>query len=84
MKELITESEFLYRQPCAPKKTPTDKYYYRLCNRLADMCIREKLLADWPEMMLKRVLLGVVDYFQDILTDSGIFRSFCEEHRRLY
>ena len=84
MKEFITESEFLYRQPSAPQKTSTDKYYYRLCNRLADMCLREKLLDDYSEIMLKRVLLGVVDYFQDILTDSGVFRSFSEEHKKLY
>lgn len=84
MEDLIKEQDFLYRQPCAPHKIPTDPYYFRLCNRLAEICKREKLLQDWGDVMLKRVIIGIVDYFQDILTDTGIFRSFSEQHFKLY
>lgn len=84
MKEIITEQQFLLRQPCYPQKTPTDRYYFRLTNRLGDMLRRENLLQDWPESVVGRAVLGVVGYFQDILTDSGIFRSFTERHHALY
>lgn len=84
MKELISEAEFLSRQPGSPQKTPTDKYYFRLCNRLVDLCHKEQVLTAWDDVILKRVILGIVGYFQDILTDTGIFRSFIEEHRRMY
>lgn len=84
MKEVISEQQFLLRQPCYPKKTPTDRYYFRLSNRLADICKRENLLDGWPEGVVARGILGVVGYFQDILTDSGVFRSFIEMNNRLY
>lgn len=84
MKDIISEQQFLLRQPNYPSKSPSDKFFYRLTNRLADICRREDLLSDWPDIALGRAVLGVVGYFQDILTDSGIFRSFIEEHRRLY
>lgn len=84
MKDIISEQQFLLRQPNFPERTPSDRYYFRLSNRLADICRREKLLTDWPENVVGRAMLGLVGYFQDILTDSGLFRSMIEEHRRLY
>lgn len=84
MKDIISEQQFLLRQPNYPQKTSSDKFYYRLTNRLADICRREGLLSDWPDVAIGRAMLGIVGYFQDILTDSGIFRSFTEEHNRLY
>ncbi len=82
--DLISEQQFLLRQPCFPQKTATDKYYFRLTNRLADICRKENLLPGWPESVVGRAILGAVGYFQDILTDSGIFRSFTEWHNRMY
>lgn len=84
MKELISEQQFLLRQPCFPEKTATDKYFFRLANRLADICSKKALLPGWPESVVGRTILGIVGYFQDILTDSGIFRSFTEWHNRMY
>lgn len=84
MKELVSEQQFLLRQPCFPKKTPTDKYYFRLTNRLADILRRDDILQNFDESVIVKVLLGAVGYFQDILTDSGVFRSFTEQHKALY
>ncbi|MDE6330320.1 MAG: DUF3843 family protein [Muribaculaceae bacterium] len=84
MKDLISEQQFLLRQPCFPKKTPTDRFYFRLCNNLADIRVKESLLPGWSESVVARAILGVVGYFQDIMTDSGVFRSMTEEHHRLY
>lgn len=84
MKELVSEQQFLLRQPCFPKKTPTDKYYFRLSNHLADLLKKRNLLAAWPESVVGRAILGIVGYFQDIMTDTGIFRSFTARHYELY
>ncbi len=84
MKEIVSEQQFLLRQPCFPKKTPTDRYYLRLTNRLGDLVQKNNLLPGWPDAVIGRALLGIVGYFQDILTDSGIFRSFTEQHNRMY
>lgn len=84
MKDIISEQQFLLHQPYYPEKSQSDKFYYRLTNRLADICRREGLLNSWSDIELGRAMLCVVGYFQDILTDSGIFRSFTEEHLRLY
>ncbi|MDE6273282.1 MAG: DUF3843 family protein [Muribaculaceae bacterium] len=84
MKEIVSEQQFLLRQPCFPKKTPTDRYFFRLTNRLGDILRKNELLGGWPDNVIGRALLGVTGYFQDILTDSGIFRSFTEQHRKMY
>lgn len=80
----ISEQQFLIRQPAFPKKSPTDPFYFRLSNRLADIISEQKLLADWPESANIRVALGLTSYLQDILTDSGVWRSFINHHNELY
>ncbi len=84
MKELISEQLFLLRQPKFPEKSPTDPFYFKLANHLADIIKKENLLAGWEEVLYGRVALGLTGYFQDILTDSGIWRSFITENERLY
>lgn len=74
----------MVRQPSFPRKTPTTDYYLRLANMMADACINRKVLVGWPEAIIARAVLGLVGYFQDILTDSGIWRSFIECHNKMY
>lgn len=80
----ISEQQFLIRQPAYPRKSPTDPFYYRLANRLADIIAEGNLLPDWPESVCIRVALSLTGYLQDILTDSGIWRSFINRHNELY
>lgn len=84
MKNLISKEQFLLRQPAYPQVTLTDPYYYDVANRLASKIKNEKLLEDWPESVANRVALGLTGYLQDILTDSGIWRSFIERCHVLY
>ncbi|MDE5552772.1 MAG: DUF3843 family protein [Muribaculaceae bacterium] len=84
MKELISEQQFLVRQPSYPKITPTTGYYHHLANLMANACIERGILKDWPEAIIARTVLALVGYFQDIMTDSGIWRSFIECHRAKY
>ena len=84
MKNPISKEQFLIRQPAYPQLTLTDPYYYEIANRLAIKIREDKLLEGWPEGVTDRVALGLTGYLQDILTDSGLWRSFIERCHVLY
>ena len=84
MKNPISKEQFLIRQPAYPQLTLTDPYYYEIANRLAIKIREDKLLEGWPEGETDRVALGLTGYLQDILTDSGLWRSFIERCHVLY
>lgn len=84
MKALISEQQFLVRQPSYPAHTETTEYYYRLANMLAESAIGRKVLEGWPTEVICRAAAGLVGYLQDVLTDSGLWRSFVDTHMKLY
>lgn len=84
MKDLISEQKFLLKQPSYPEKTPADKFYHNFANRLANIIENENLLSGWPRPLHIAVALGLTGYLQDILTDSGLWRSFIQENNSLY
>ncbi len=80
----ISAKEFMRMQPNAKKVTEAEKYYIELASRLAqhwDDCGRFTHLSDSER---QAVVLAVVGYFQDIVTDAGIWRSFSMMHSHLY
>ncbi|MCM1377197.1 MAG: DUF3843 family protein [Clostridium sp.] len=76
--------QFEMRQPDGEKDSLVDKYYYDLTNRLISTVNDHDLLPEWPGVVVARALMGVVGYFQDIVVDSGVWRSFIDMNRRLY
>lgn len=84
MAELISKEQFLIKQPSFPEETVTDGYYHRLANLLAESMIKRKILEDWPKEVIARSALCVTGYIQDVICDSGLWRSFIESHRRMY
>lgn len=80
----IDIKDFLIRQPLFPKQVPTDKYYLIVANRLLDIFKHSALAESVPESVGKRMCLGLTGYFQDIIADAGIWRSFIEANRKLY
>lgn len=81
---MISKEQFLLRQPAAPEVTETDKFYFDLCNRLADVAKERKLFPSYPEKVVERAALCLIGYYQDVICDAGIWRSFINECRRLY
>ena len=81
---MITMQQFLLRQPAAPEETTTDRYYLDLANRLVDIAVREKLFPGYPEKAIERAAMALIGYYQDVICDAGIWRSFITECRRLY
>lgn len=80
----ITPQQFLLRQPAFPDAKASDIYYFELTN---------KLLADWADCgalptldddVMQRAALCVVGYYQDIISDAGLWRAFINECHRMY
>lgn len=81
---MITKEQFLLRQPSMPEETETDKFYFELCNRLADIAREQGLFPSYPEKVMERAALALIGYYQDVICDAGVWRSFISECRRLY
>ena len=81
---MITMQQFLVRQPAAPEVTSTDKFYLDLANHLTEIAKTEKLFGDYPEKVIERAAMTLIGYYQDVICDAGIWRSFITECRRLY
>ena len=80
----ITIKEFMLKQPNYPEVAESDKYYIILANRLAKLLENSRLLVNTPEQVRKDVVLAVVGYYQDIVADAGIWRSFSTMCKELY
>ena len=81
---MITKEQFLMRQPSAPEVTSTDKYYFNLCNSLISIAEEKKLFPSYPAKVVERAALCLIGYYQDVICDAGVWRSFITENRRLY
>lgn len=81
---MITKPQFLLRQPAAPEETSTDKFYFDLCNTLITIAKERNLFPSYPEKVKERAALCLIGYYQDVICDAGIWRSFINENRRLY
>ena len=81
---MITKEQFLLRQPSMPEETTTDNFYFNLCNRLAEVAGEKKLFPSYPEKVVERAALILIGYYQDVISDAGVWRSFINECRRLY
>lgn len=84
MEERISLQQFELRQPDFKREESHEKFFLHLSNRLLNEVIEGKLLPRWPEEVVARAAMGVVGYYQDILADAGLWRSFITMHRHLY
>jgi len=81
---MISMQQFLLRQPAGPEETPTDRYYLDLANRLVEEAKLKSLFPSYPDKVVERTAMAVIGYYQDVICDSGVWRSFISECRRLY
>ena len=81
---MITMQQFLVRQPAAPEETSTDRFYLDLANRLAEEAKKGNWFPSYPEKVVERTAMAVIGYYQDVICDAGVWRSFITECRRMY
>ncbi len=83
MKEIELQ-EFLPLQPSYPQVSQTDEYYCKVANRLISVWSDGKVFKNIPESLVRRIALCLTGYFQDIISDAGVWRSFINGCRKLY
>ncbi len=71
-------------QPNYPEVADSDKYFAVVASRLAKVWDNLHLMSNVSDELKKRVILAVVGYYQDIIADAGIWRSFSILCEKLY
>ena len=80
----IDKRDYMMMQPGYPDESEADKFYFGMANEMASALDNSELLRLFGEPIVKDVVLAVTGYFQDIVADAGIWRSFCTIHKHLY
>ncbi|MDD2962001.1 MAG: DUF3843 family protein [Muribaculaceae bacterium] len=80
----ISKKEFLLLQPGYPETSESDDFYYSIVLSLIDTLHDSNILKKYGENITKEIILSITGYYQDIVADSGIWRSFCTTHYELY
>ncbi len=80
----ISVKEFMQMQPGYPAVGDTDKYYYVIAVHVARAWDKSGVLTDIDERARVRVVLMVMGYYQDIVADAGLWRTFTMLHGQRY
>lgn len=80
----IDQKEYLLMQPGYPEVRESDKFYFGLANDVLRSVEQTKLAERIGEKTLKDVVLACIGYYQDVIVDGGLWRSFCTLHEELY
>jgi len=80
----ITMRQFLFTQPDSEVEQATDKAYLTIANKLLRHWDKKCLLQEAQDDLKKVVCIGLTGYYQDIISDAGVWRSFINECKRLY
>ena len=76
----ISVKDFMERQPNHPKVAETDQYYLWIALRLAKLWDESPWLRTLDDSVRRDVVLAVTGYFQDVVADAGLWRSFTRLH----
>jgi hypothetical protein len=68
-----------------PETSPTAPYYLRLCNKVLKIILRSDLQIDFGAAERAIQLACILTaYFEDVISETGLFRIFTEQHGELY
>ena len=76
----ISVKDFMQCQPNNPKVAPTDQFYLWIALRLAKVWDESPWLRELDDSVRRDVVLAVTGYYQDIVADGGVWRSFSRLH----
>lgn len=68
------------RQPNNPRVAETDQFYLWIALRLAKLWDESPWLRGLDDDVRRDVVLAVTGYYQDVVADSGLWRSFTRLH----
>lgn len=64
--------------------SPTDREYVNIANHLAMMMWRDENIEGITPAMIRLIALNITLWFEDIVADSGLWRSFTEMNMKFY
>jgi hypothetical protein len=80
----IKAERFMRKQPGFPKVDESDKFYYVLAQHLARLWDNSHRFINLSDDVRVDVVLNVIGYYQDVVADAGIWRSFTMLHQQMY
>lgn len=80
----ISLEDFMSWQPENYEADVIDKYYATVANRLASAWEEAGVMMQNSDELKRDVILSVIGYYQDIVADLGLWRSFSTMCERLY
>lgn len=87
MKKMIYINDWLQFKPYK-KPVKTDMYYLKICNDVKHILCSDRssfaLTNRFDEQEINRLACFLTSYFEDIISGTNIWKSFIEEHMRLY
>lgn len=72
----IKVKDYMERQPGNPRVEETDQFYLWIALRLAKLWDESPWLRDLDDGVRRDVVLAVTGYYQDVVADGGLWRSF--------
>ncbi len=76
----ITVKDYMERQPGNPRVAETDQFYLWIALRLAKLWDESPWLRGLDDEARRDVVLAVTGYYQDVVADGGLWRSFTRLH----
>lgn len=76
----ISVKDYMERQPGNPKVEPTDRFYLSIASHLAMLWDESPWLRGLDDEVRRDVVLAVTGYYQDVVADGGLWRSFTRLH----
>ena len=84
MKQIhIFPKEWLQLHPYK-QSDPTDSYYTQIANRIYDIMVQTQLANSFKPDEVKQISLRIAAYFEDVISQLNIWRSFITQHKALY
>ena len=80
----ISVKDYMERQPGSPKVHETDQFYLWVALRLAKLWDESPWLRGLDDGVKRDVVLAVTGYYQDVVADGGLWRSFTKLHDERY
>ena len=80
----ITVKDYMKMQPNYPKVADSDKFYLQMAMRLDDAIEHANMQLPLSAETKRDIVLAATGYYQDIVADCGIWRSFITIHKQLY
>lgn len=67
-----------------PSASPSDAYYTKLANKLFDLISFNGIDPRFTALDLREITLSIASYFEDVISDVGLWRTFVTTHKELY